>query len=99
MCSSMCTVYKGPDQAEVETVLTDKDGKKIGGTLDHDEVQTFVLARYLSSCEAVSRIMGACLQKVSHNIVRLALHPQVCGGAGGGGTSKRFAQHNTDSLL
>jgi hypothetical protein len=67
-------VYKGPDQAEVETILTDKDGKKIGGTLDHDEVQTFVLARYLSSCEAVSRIMGACLQMVSHLIVRLAVH-------------------------
>ncbi len=53
--------------------MKDADGNEAGGTLDHDEVQTFVLARYISSCEAVSGIMSDYLSMVSLLIVRLAV--------------------------
>ena len=67
-------IYKGPDQAEIETILKDVEGEVTGGILDHDEIHHYVLARYLSSCEAVSSAMGDVVSVLSHHVFRLDVH-------------------------
>jgi hypothetical protein len=59
-------VYKGHDCANIEVTESN--------TTNHDEVKTFLDARYVSAPEAYWRISEYLMQKHSHSIVRLALH-------------------------
>jgi hypothetical protein len=59
-------VYKGHDCANIEVTESN--------TTNHDEVKTFLDARYVSAPEAYWRISEYKMQMHSHSIVRLALH-------------------------
>ena len=61
-------VYKGHDCANVQ----------IDEILHHDEIQTFLDARYVSAPEAVWRIFEYKMHKESHVIYRLPVHLQHC---------------------
>ena len=57
-------IYKGHDTAHIE----------INERIDHDELKTFVDARYVSALEAVWRIFTFPLYDQSHAIIRLPIH-------------------------
>lgn len=59
-------VYKGHDCANVEI--------KEHGILSHDEISTYVDARYVSAPEAAWRIFAKPMHHQTHTIVRLAVH-------------------------
>lgn len=59
-------VYKGHDCATIEATTTDE--------LNHDEIRTFIDARYVSAPEAFWRLSEYHLHKQSHTIVRLPVH-------------------------
>ena len=57
-------VYKGHDSANVE----------INEQLEHDEIKTFLNARYVSAPEALWRLFEFPMQEKSHAVKRLAVH-------------------------
>ena len=57
-------IYKGHDIAHVE----------INETLAHDEIKTYLDARYVSAPEAAWRLFTFPMHKQSHSTIRLALH-------------------------
>ena len=59
-------VYKGHDCANVEVKATNQ--------LNHDEVTSYLDARYVSAPEALWRLSEYLLHKQSHSIIRLQLH-------------------------
>jgi hypothetical protein len=59
-------VYKGYDCANVQVTATD--------TITHDEVQTFLDARYVSAPEAIWRVSEFKMNDRSHSILRLPVH-------------------------
>ena len=61
-------VYKGHDCANIE----------IDEILNHDEIKTYLDARYVSAPEAVWRIFEFPMHKQSHAIIRLPVHLPHC---------------------
>jgi hypothetical protein len=59
-------VYKGYDCANVQVTATD--------TLNHDEIQTYLDARYVSAPEAMWRISEFKMNDRSHSVLRLPVH-------------------------
>ena len=59
-------VYKGHDCANIQVTATDE--------LSHDEVSTFLDARYVSAPEAFWRLSEFPLHEQSHTIIRLPVH-------------------------
>ena len=59
-------VYKGHDCANIEMTATNE--------LNHDEVSTFLDARYVSAPEAFWRLSEYDLHNKSHTIIRLPIH-------------------------
>ncbi len=59
-------IYKGHDCANIEMTATDE--------LNHDEVSTFIDARYVSAPEAFWRLSEYELHNQSHTIIRLPIH-------------------------
>jgi hypothetical protein len=59
-------VYKGHDCANVAIAEC--------GTLQHDEIKTFMDTRYVSAPEAAWRLLGFNMHQQSHTIVRLQVH-------------------------
>eukprot|EP00111_Clytia_hemisphaerica_P007544 TCONS_00021908-protein len=57
-------IYKGHDTAHIE----------ISERLDHDEIKTFLDARYVSAPEGCWRLFKFDMHTQSHNVVRLAVH-------------------------
>jgi len=57
-------IYKGHDQAHIE----------INEQLHHDEVKTYLDARYVSAPEAMWRLCAFPMHNQSHSIIRLAVH-------------------------
>ncbi|XP_029172378.1 uncharacterized protein LOC114941527 [Nylanderia fulva] len=61
-------IYKGHDAASVVI------GENIDKTINHDEIQDFIEARYVGPVEACWRILSKPLQEKSHAIFRLPVH-------------------------
>jgi hypothetical protein len=59
-------VYKGHDCANIAI--------EEHGTLQHDEIKTFMDSRYVSAPEAAWRLFGFNMHEQSHTIVRLQVH-------------------------
>ena len=57
-------IYKGHDAANIE----------IRERLDHDEVKTYLDARYVSAPEAIWRLFEYNMHHQSHTVIRLGLH-------------------------
>ncbi|KAL7294873.1 hypothetical protein TKK_0011797 [Trichogramma kaykai] len=62
-------IYKGHDAASV--VITNNDE---GTIVNHDEIKTYINARYVGPSEAVWRILSKPLHDKSHVIIRLPVH-------------------------
>ena len=59
-------VYKGHDCANIQVTATDE--------INHDEVQTFLDARYVSAPEGIWRLSEYKMNDHSHTIIRLPVH-------------------------
>ena len=59
-------VYKGHDCANISI--------KEHGTMNHDEITSFMDSRYVSAPEAALRLFGLHMHKQSHAIIRLQVH-------------------------
>ncbi|XP_066913355.1 uncharacterized protein [Clytia hemisphaerica] len=57
-------IYKGHDTAHIE----------IAERIDHDEIRTFLDARYVSAPEACWRLFAFPMHTQSHTVIRLAVH-------------------------
>ncbi|XP_066933722.1 uncharacterized protein [Clytia hemisphaerica] len=57
-------IYKGHDTAHIEIVER----------IDHDEIRTFLDARYVSAPEACWRLFAFPMHTQSHTVIRLAVH-------------------------
>lgn len=60
-------VYKGHDYCNIEVAVEN-------GTLDHDEIDTFLNARYFGPSEAAWRMFVYHMHDQSHAVVRLSVH-------------------------
>ncbi|XP_074096362.1 uncharacterized protein LOC141525697 [Cotesia typhae] len=63
-------VYKGHDCAAV--TVGEVPSEEL--VINHNEIENYIEARYVSPVEATSRILGKNLQDKSHSIVRLPVH-------------------------
>ena len=66
-------IFKGPDQAVIETEIVNTDGSK-KKRLDYDEIKQYIQCRYLSAPEACWRLQENEIVNKSHCVERLDLH-------------------------